>query len=88
MKTLLCAVLSIALLNPLLAGRHESRGGRATGHADGYVGYHQNHERHEGIRGNHGHFRGFNGSVYGQIIILDDGCYFWNGVFWEPTDCD
>jgi hypothetical protein len=90
MKTILTLMISLALLTPTLAGRHDSAvGHRATGHNTGYLSGNQWHrERHEGIRGNHGRFHGFNGNFYGQIILLDDGCYFWNGLVWEPTDCD
>lgn len=65
-------------------GTHHSRGGGFR-----HEGNHWGHNRFEGHRGNHGRFNGWGGTFYGEIIILDDGCYFWNGLFWELTyNCD
>ena len=86
MKTILIALIGLGLSLPLFAGpRHEG-----THHSGSHFsGNHWGHERHEGFRGNHRHFNGFGGTFYGQIIILDDGCYFWDGLTWEYTDvCD
>lgn len=92
MKMILSLVFSLMLFNPLVfAGGH----GHGTGHSShggfnhpGHEHFDFNHARHEGWRGNHGHFNGFNGTFYGQIVILDDGCWFWNGLAWETYDCD
>jgi hypothetical protein len=89
---LLPILYALMLFNPLFAGGH----GHGTGHSShagfGHTGGHEhfgfNHERHEGWRGNRGHFNGFGGTFYGQIVILDDGCYFWDGLMWEITDCN
>ena len=82
MKTILTAILSLALLAPVSAGPH--RGGH-----DGGRGGHWRYEHHEGHRfhGDHFHFRG--GYFYGEVIILDDGCWMWNGYQWIYFDqCD
>ena len=80
MKTLLTAILSLMLMSPVFAG---PRGGHE-GH-NRFEGHRDNdwHERHEGWRSFHGRFNGYIGSYYGQVIFLDDGCYFWNGVYWQ-----
>ncbi len=86
--SMLMAGMILAPVGAMAGGRHEGdhRGGDRHG---GWSGNHWGHERHEGWRGNGGRFRGWNGTFYGEIIILDDGCYFWNGLFWELTyNCD
>lgn len=95
MKTFLSLVISFALICPLTAGGHHGgrggfggHGGRSGFNHGGHEHFEFNHERHEGWRGNHGCFNGFGGTFYGQIVILDNGCYFWNGLAWEITDCD
>lgn len=84
MKKLILSLFILgAMLHPSFAGdRHGGRGDKGRGH----FGF--NHERHEGWRGAHGRFRGWNGTFYGQIIVLDDGCYFWDGLSWVLVDCD
>ncbi len=97
MKTFLSLIVSLVLLCPLYAGGHGGHGGRGgrggLGGHDGGRGGHDgrnghnhfdfNHDRHD-----HGRFNGFEGGFYGQVIILDDGCYFWDGQMWEITDCN
>jgi hypothetical protein len=92
-KLILSLIVFGALLHPSFAGgRHGGGSGGHSGFGHGGHGGHEhfgfNHERHEGWRGAHGRFHGFNGTFYGQIIILDDGCYFWDGLVWELIDCD
>ncbi len=92
MKNLILSLVVFgAMLNPVFAGDH--RGGRINGgdrghfHGD-HTRFGGNHERHHGFRGREGRFYGWNGTFYGQIVILDNGCYFWNGYFWVLVDCD
>ncbi len=54
---------------------------------------------HEGFRGRHWdkdrpRFSGFHnrfrrGAFYGEVVILDDGCWYWNGFEWVVyVDCE
>ncbi len=89
---MLSAIAVLALAMPAVAGpRHGGHGGfhhSDRGHfARGFPG--GRHERHEGFRGHNGGFFGFNGGYFGEIIVLDDGCWIWNGYFWRRDfDCD
>ena len=84
---ILVAALGLAL--PAVA-QPRNHGNMATGRHEGvrHGERHFQHRHFTGFRGNRGHFRGWRGGIIGEIIILDDGCYVWNGIEWVATlDC-
>lgn len=84
MILILAMIAGLAL--PTIAG--PQRGSNYTGFETG------RHMVHSGFRGGRGRFRGFHnrfrrGTFYGEIVILDDGCWFWNGFEWVVyVDCE
>jgi hypothetical protein len=54
----------------------EFRGGEHRGFDRG------EHRYFRGYRGEGGRFRGWRGGFIGEIIVLDDGCYRWDGFEW------
>jgi hypothetical protein len=88
MKIMLPLIAALALLLPVGT---QAGPGHHTNHHSGYFqdGGRHDHHHFAGFHGDRGHFRGWNGTFIGEIIILDDGCYFWNGYEWLVyIDCD
>lgn len=102
MKILLPIIAALALVLPVGAqtethertttttvqqtGRHEgARGGFRVGGHERFE-----HRHFYGFRGRDGRFDGWRGGFYGEVIVLDDGCYIWTppGIWILSDDCD